>query len=165
MQPSSIGTNGVVFLSTESAENYTTVYACIPFVVVHNNSVEVLMPEGWHGGVPIRDRMRRLEANPKRAASLARARTRLGTWLGNEPDAPASSRLAALRLRAGLSQAQLAEALGTSQPSVARMEKGTGNHTMDVIRAWAKALNVTPNDLFEAFEAINVGAAAEETMP
>lgn len=164
MQPFSIGTNGVVFLSTERTENYTTGYACVPFVFVHNNDVEVLMPEPRHG-VAIRDRMRRLEVNPKRVAALARARQRLGTWLSNEPEAPASSRLAALRLRAGLSQAQLAEALGTSQPTVARMEKGEGNHTMSKIRTWAKALNVTPNDLFEAFDATNADAAAKEAKP
>lgn len=129
-------------------------------VIVHNNTVESVTPDVGHG-VHIRDRMKRLEADPRRAESLKRARARLGGWIANEPSAPPSSRLAALRLKTGMSQQQLADALGTSQSAVARMEKGNGNHTMDVVRAWAKALGVTPNDLFDAFEACQKGSQAE----
>lgn len=61
--------------------------------------------------------------------------------------------LAALRLRAGLSQAELAQRLKTSQPNIARFEKSPDNPTLDSIRGWANALSVEVMDVINAIEA------------
>jgi ribosome-binding protein aMBF1 (putative translation factor) len=52
-----------------------------------------------------------------------------------------------IRMRKGLSQAQLAEILGTSQSHVARIEKGTENIMIDTCRRLAKALEIDMNTL------------------
>lgn len=69
----------------------------------------------WRG---IHERTAELEKNPRRAAALARARQRLSGELFERTN------LAALRLRHGLSQAQLAERIGTSQSHLSRIESG-----------------------------------------
>lgn len=64
--------------------------------------------------------------------------------IGN-PDLGA--RLAKLRKASGLSQLQLAEKLGVTQPLISRYEKGDRRMYDDLIIETAKALGVTPNDL------------------
>lgn len=53
------------------------------------------------------------------------------------------------RLAAGLTQAELAEAIGTKQSAVARLESGDSNPTLEMMTRLAKALSVsfeiTPN--------------------
>jgi len=58
-----------------------------------------------------------------------------------------------LRLRVGLSQAQLAEKIGTSQPQVARLEAGTQEPTLKTLRRISDALGVDLNTLGTAFHA------------
>jgi transcriptional regulator with XRE-family HTH domain len=60
-------------------------------------------------------------------------------------NAPAS--LAKLRLSRGLSQAQLASAIGTSQPHIAKMEGGSVNLMFDTAGRLADALGVKLDDL------------------
>jgi ribosome-binding protein aMBF1 (putative translation factor) len=55
-----------------------------------------------------------------------------------------------LRLRKGWSQAKLAEALNTSQPHVARIERGTENVSIDTCRRLSTALSVDMNTLDQA---------------
>jgi len=51
----------------------------------------------------------------------------------------------ALRLEKNLSQKELAELIGSSQPSIARLESGTySNVSMSFIRKVAKALDAVP---------------------
>ncbi len=57
------------------------------------------------------------------------------------------ARVAQLRKAAGLSQLQLAEKLGVTQPLISRYEKGDRRMYDDLIVEMAKALKVTPNDL------------------
>ncbi len=64
--------------------------------------------------------------------------------IGN-PDLGA--RLAKLRKASGLSQLQLAEKLGVTQPLISRYEKGDRRMYDDLIIETARALGVTPNDL------------------
>lgn len=45
-------------------------------------------------------------------------------------------------MQAGLSQAQLAQRLGVSQPLVARTEKGEHMVSEETIRRWAEALGL-----------------------
>jgi transcriptional regulator with XRE-family HTH domain len=57
------------------------------------------------------------------------------------------ARVAQLRKAAGLSQLQLAEKLGVTQPLISRYEKGDRRMYDDLIIVMAKALGVTPNDI------------------
>ncbi len=78
----------------------------------------VIHPPQRTGWRDIHARAAELERNPRRAAALARARQRLAGELFPQ------TTLAALRLRHGLSQAQLAERIGTSQSRLSRIEAG-----------------------------------------
>lgn len=53
-----------------------------------------------------------------------------------------------IRKRYGLTQVELAEKLGVSQPRIARMEKQK-TVTLDLLRKIAKALNKSIKDLVE----------------
>lgn len=61
--------------------------------------------------------------------------------------------LKALRLNAGLSQAELATKIGTSQPQVNRLEAGTQEPTLKTLRRISEALSVDMNTLDRAFNA------------
>lgn len=54
-----------------------------------------------------------------------------------------------MRMHAGLTQAQLAKAIGTSQPYIAKLERGEINAGMDVIGRIAKAVSLEPKEAFE----------------
>ncbi len=58
-------------------------------------------------------------------------------------------RLKDLRFRAGLTQEELADKAGTTQTTVARIERNTVEPRVTTIRNLAKALDVTPGDLLE----------------
>ena len=58
------------------------------------------------------------------------------------------ARLAKLRKDAGVSQVTLAKQLGLTQSVVSRFEMGKRRMHDDMIAAAAKALGVTPNDIF-----------------
>lgn len=55
-----------------------------------------------------------------------------------------------LRLRAGLSQAELGKRIGSSQPHVARIERGTEDIQLSTFRKLAAALALEPNELDQA---------------
>lgn len=59
-----------------------------------------------------------------------------------------AERLRTLRARRGMSRRLLAEQSGISERYIARMEGGTGNASLLVVRAIAEALSVSPVDLF-----------------
>jgi DNA-binding XRE family transcriptional regulator len=48
--------------------------------------------------------------------------------------------IACLRIEAGLTQAQLAELVGTKQPSIARLERGQSQPTIEFLRRLGAAL-------------------------
>ena len=62
--------------------------------------------------------------------------------------------LIAARLATGLTQAELAEQIGTKQPAIARLESGAMPPSLDMLKRLAKALNVrfeiTPQETIEA---------------
>lgn len=86
-----------------------------------------------------------METDPARRASMTRARQRLAQRVGGRVGG-----LAALRLKRGLSQKQLADAIGTSQPHIARIESGRPNVMLATANQLAVALGVTLNDINEA---------------
>lgn len=77
-----------------------------------------------------------LEASGEGAA-LAEARQEVSKWLDTKPT------LRTYRLRAGFSQQQLAEKLGTSQSQVARMESGKQDLQLSTMKKLAIALGIT----------------------
>jgi len=72
-------------------------------------------------------------------------RTMAQTLYGDEPHT-----LTALRMASGLSQRQLADRMGTSQPYIARMEAGAIDPGTDVIGRLAAALGVEESAAFIA---------------
>lgn len=67
-----------------------------------------------------------------------------------------------LRLRKGWSQARLAEALATSQPHVARIERGTENLTIETCRKLSRALGIDLNTLDQALKRQEAIAEAKQ---
>jgi transcriptional regulator with XRE-family HTH domain len=51
------------------------------------------------------------------------------------------------RTKAGISQKQLADSVGTSHPRISEIENGRGNPTLDTIEKIARVLNIQTIDL------------------
>lgn len=92
-------------------------------------------------------RRERLIADPKKAAALQRARRRIA----RELDDSSAFSIAKLRLNAGLSQAQLANMIGTQQPAIARLERGQTEPQLSTIQKLAEAFGVAPEKVLNAF--------------
>jgi DNA-binding XRE family transcriptional regulator len=88
------------------------------------------------------------EANPHRHALLVQARQELAERLPNQ-----TRGIAALRLKQGLSQRQLAELIGTSQPHVARIEAGRDDIKLETARRLCAALHVSLDEIDAAVRA------------
>lgn len=97
-------------------------------------------------GTNIKARIAKLEKNPKRAEALAKARQRIGVAL-QRADTTQEHTLAAMRLRAGLSQAKLANLMGTQQPNIARLEKNPAGLQAATVLKLAHALRVDPLEI------------------
>lgn len=82
--------------------------------------------------------MERRQRNTERAAGMAKARAELAEAL--YPDAGIT--IKTLRLKAGLTQTQLAALMETSQPLVARIEAGRQDPTMSTCKKLSAALGV-----------------------
>lgn len=63
---------------------------------------------------------------------------------------PRLTRLRELRLRAALTQLELAERAGIARTTVARLEAGNPDALPPTIRKLARVLKVKPNELWEA---------------
>ncbi len=73
-------------------------------------------------------------------------------WMADTVLAGKPVTLRTLRLRKGLSQTQLADAIGTQQPHVARIESGQADLRLDTCRRIARALGVDLNTLDQALQ-------------
>ena len=89
------------------------------------------------------------ESDPRRAAALARARQRLASVLTENTSNPS---LTSLRLAKGLSQANLAQAIGTQQSYIARIERNGNDLRATTIKQLAKVLGVTCDQIIAATE-------------
>ena len=89
-----------------------------------------------------------LEAAPADAAQLADGRR----WVAQELYAETPT-LASLRLAAGMSQRQLAEACAIEQPHVSRYESGRHEPKLGIAVRWAAALGVDVETLYAAWAA------------
>ena len=96
--------------------------------------------------IALGDLVSRWAKDGSRDAAMANARR----WLADVAYEGEGNTVRTLRLGKGLSQARLAEAIGTSQPHIARIERGTENVTIDTCRRLAAALGVDMNTLDQA---------------
>lgn len=107
-------------------------------------------PKARPGFRTIEDLVREREATPDGRAGMAEARADLAAHLRSR-NLPLS--LNQLRLARGLSQAQLADRMGTSQPHIARIESGREDVQVSTLFKVAEALETEPRKVFEAFAA------------
>jgi predicted transcriptional regulator len=94
----------------------------------------------------IDDYVAELETEQEWADELKRSRIELASQVEN------LSSLMSMRLSRGLSQRQLAEKIGASQPQIARLEQGKGNPEVATLRRLARELNVRIDEVLLAFE-------------
>lgn len=59
----------------------------------------------------------------------------------------AAMQVARIRKQLGLTQVELAEIVGVEQPTISRLERGSGNVTLRLIKSVSAALGVTPAEL------------------
>lgn len=84
--------------------------------------------------------------DPARRAALEDARR----WAADAVYGDEGVSVRTLRLTKGFSQSRLAEMIGTSQPHIARIERGTENLMIETCRRLAAALDVDMNTLDQA---------------
>ena len=92
--------------------------------------------------------LERLERDTEHAKGLSAARSLISSAL--YPDDGVT--LKTLRLKAGLTQTQLAAVLETSQPHIARMETGRQEPVMSTCRKLSKALGASLDVISSALE-------------
>lgn len=112
--------------------------------IVYQLETAVLHPPQPTGWRDIHERLAALEQDPRRAAALARARQRLASTLHPAPS------LAHLRMAQGLSQAELARRIGTSQSRLSRIEAGLDDPRYSTLTKISAVLGVDLNTLAEA---------------
>ena len=147
----------VEFRSIYNDGNMVVGLATIPLIMYLNDEIQ----EVKSSARPIlarNERSRRRSENPMFAAAYAKARTRIGNWMIQEN--AQTFGLAALRLKAGLSQSQLASRIGTQQSNVSRMEKGQTDVQLSTMRRIAQALGTTIEEVAGVMDS-QVGASHE----
>lgn len=85
----------------------------------------------------------------EKSSALSEART----WLGNTVEISGEGEtIKSLRLKRGLSQAQLAELMQTSQPHIARIEKGRDSVTLETLCKLSEHLKADYNSIVHAIK-------------
>lgn len=92
--------------------------------------------------------LRKKETARRSAEKAERQRAELDAKAEKERAANAKSKIREYRKKAGLSQTELAEALGIDQSAVSNWERGLSEPTAFNIRRLADILGVKPGDLF-----------------
>jgi DNA-binding XRE family transcriptional regulator len=108
-------------------------------------------------GISANERRASIKNNPLRAAAIVKGRQRLAKVAGQLN--PAFRPLSALRLAAGLSQAELAEKMEMVQPNIARLEKRPGDPSLSTLQKLAIVLGVDIREVIAAVEATNKAEA------
>lgn len=108
--------------------------------------------------VAIGDLVKRWEQNTERRAAIEEGRQ----WIAETFYPGDGDTVRTLRLRKGWSQSRLAEALGTSQSHVARIERGTENLAIQTCRKLAVALGIDLNMLDQALKRQEAAARARQ---
>lgn len=102
-------------------------------------------PSALSGTTDIDDLVTELEQAPENAEAIAHGRK----WVA-ETFYPGHVSVAQLRLQKGWSQADLARRAETSQPYIARLERGLVDPQISTVRKLARALDVPVSTLVEA---------------
>jgi len=102
-------------------------------------------PSAISGAIDIDDLVAELEQTPEQAEAIARG----SQWVA-EAFYAGRTTVASLRLRKGWSQAELARQAETSQPYIARLERGQVDPQVGTVRKLARALGVSVAELVEA---------------
>lgn len=121
-------------------------------------ALEESRPESPAGVMDLDDLITEFEQDPAAKTAIRNGRK----WVAGEfyRDGPAGIR--ALRLERGLSQVQLARAMGTSQSHVARIERGTEDLRTSTIVRLAPLLGLQPEDLFRLIVSIDMKKVSDE---
>jgi helix-turn-helix protein len=102
------------------------------------------LPEGF---APLDTVVGKYEADPKRKAALDKARK----WLAKSFASTESESLRVLRLRKGLSQADVASRAKTTQAQIARIESGQQDVQVGSLVRIAGALGIEPLEAIKSF--------------
>ena len=115
-------------------------------------------PQALAKHTSIRELMGQWEQDQEKRIALEEGRRWIAdTFYGEDGDT-----VRTLRLGKGWSQTRLAEALGTSQSHVARIERGTENLTIETCRKLATALDIDMNTLDQVLKRQEAIAQAEQ---
>lgn len=101
------------------------------------------------GGLEADDFLAQFLTEPGMAEAIVEARQEVGRAQAAEP----CCGLAALRLRAGLSQKELGERMGKLQPAIARWERDPFQMNMDNVHALCDALQISEQEFHDAIRA------------
>lgn len=110
-------------------------------------------PKGFISIEELNAKSSKIEA---RKVALEEARLRLAAAISSTQ----ADTIKSYRLKKGWSQAQLAAAIGTSQPHIARIERGTENLLVDTCRRLGEALGIDMNTIDSALRAQEAVVAA-----
>lgn len=102
--------------------------------------------------------MAELEKDPVHAAGFAEARS----WVADSFYAEDGTTIRTIRLKAGLTQKQLALAIGTSQPQIAKIESGRHDPVMSTCKRLSVALGASLDVICDAMERQAALNAAKE---
>ena len=113
--------------------------------VINLDSVKLPMPAGYES---LEDVIAEFERDPEFRKEMRNARA----WMADTVMRGEAITLRTLRLRQGMSQAQLAESIGTQQPHIARIERGHTDLRLETCRKLAVSLGVDLNTLDQALQ-------------
>ena len=137
---------------------------CLVFSIAHYPKYPVEAP-------PKNRRISEIAADWARDEQRRQALEDARHWVADTFHGQDGDTVRTLRLRKGWSQSQLAEAIGSSQSHIARIERGTENLAVQTCRRLCKALDIDMNTLDQALrrqEAIaqeKEKEAVKETTP
>lgn len=94
-------------------------------------------------------------------SDMQEARVLLGKELYQ---ARSATHLAAIRLSRGFSQQQVADAIGTSQPAIAKIEAGAVNIQRDTMKRLSRVLGITVMELDNALTATESASKIPATL-
>ncbi|MHB1587725.1 MAG: helix-turn-helix transcriptional regulator [Acidiferrobacteraceae bacterium] len=129
------------YLSTEAGNNLPSAASGGVVKFANFDSPQHVASDGF---VAIDDLIAQRESDDTKRRALQEARA----WLAAKINGQSGNKsIAQMRLDKGWSQRRLAEALGTSQPHVARIESGREDVRLSTMERLATALDVTVEDI------------------
>ncbi|AXW57407.1 XRE family transcriptional regulator [Ralstonia solanacearum] len=163
-----------IILSPSVYSRSTTVSGCPVFAEGASNLpatssealIQLTVVIGPREGLQARTRLPRHIVSAQKEASDPEYRQRMMAArkaLGAELFEGRQETLAGLRLKKGLSQNQLAELVGTSQPHIAKIEAGKTRILLDTAAKLAAALDTNLDSIQRCVEATDVKAMIEQS--